>query len=56
MQLNVIRLYVNLSLAGGAVEELPGDSRGGPFTENTLSNAFDVEYVLATKNDGRLIT
>ena len=56
MQLNVVRLDINLSLASRAVEEVPGYTWRGPSAEHALFDALDVENVLAAENDRGLVS
>ena len=51
MQLNVVRLHINLRLAGRAVEEGPGYSGRWPSTHDALPNTFNVENVFAAENN-----
>lgn len=47
----MIWLDSNLCLAGRAVEELPGDPGRRPSAKYALTDALDMENMLAAQND-----
>lgn len=51
----MVRLDRNLRLARRAVKEVPRNPRARPFSENALAYAFNMEYVLATKDYRRFV-